>query len=637
MKNLRTHGKSTVVWLLMGMLVLGLGGFGVTSFTGGSSQVGSVGKTSISAQDYGRALRSQLNAYQQQTGQPVTMAQAQSIGLPQAIQAQLFIAAALEEQTRLLGISVGDQRIAGAIASAPAFQGPNGQFDRTSYAQVLRREGMSEAEFESQVRVDESRMILQRAVTGWVAAPRAMIDQTAGWLLESRDIAWHELTEDQLPAPVTEPDEQTLKAWHKANADRFTAPETRKLTYIWLTPEMLSDQVELDETALRAVYDQRRDEYQQPERRMVGRLVFPSMPEAEAAKARLDKGEAPFEALVTERGLSLDDIDLGELSKDQLGAAADAVFALDQPGVVGPFQTDLGPALFSMNAILDPVNVPFEEARDDLRAEAALDRAARMIDDRSGEYEDLLAGGASLEDMIKDTPLKLGQIDWSADMTADEGSIAGYEAFRKAAAVVTINDFPQIERLDDGGVFALRLDEVVPPTLIPFAEIRDKVAEDWRAEEVHRQLLARAEEQRVELSATGQPSAPDAVPAEGTATTGAPGAPANAEWQTETGLTRDGWIDGAPSGLVSGAFAITEPGDLDVINADRRVFLLRLDAIHPADLAAEDAQRVTDAVGQRLGQSLQSDLFDYFARAAQSNAGIELNQQAIDAINAQIQ
>ena len=32
--KLRSHGKKTVFWILMGMLILGLGGFGVTNFGG---------------------------------------------------------------------------------------------------------------------------------------------------------------------------------------------------------------------------------------------------------------------------------------------------------------------------------------------------------------------------------------------------------------------------------------------------------------------------------------------------------------------------------------------------------------------------------------------------------------------------
>ena len=40
---MRGKGKSTIVWLLMGMLIVGLGGFGVTNFSGGTADIGAVG------------------------------------------------------------------------------------------------------------------------------------------------------------------------------------------------------------------------------------------------------------------------------------------------------------------------------------------------------------------------------------------------------------------------------------------------------------------------------------------------------------------------------------------------------------------------------------------------------------------
>ena len=140
MNNLRTHGKSAIVWVLLGLLVLGLGGFGVTSFSGGSSAIGSVGDTEISADQYARGLRAQMNGYAQQTGQPVTMAEAQAMGIPQTVQSQLFFAAALSEKARQIGLSVGDERVAQAITTAPAFRGPTGSFDRAGYADLLRRD-----------------------------------------------------------------------------------------------------------------------------------------------------------------------------------------------------------------------------------------------------------------------------------------------------------------------------------------------------------------------------------------------------------------------------------------------------------------------------------------------------------------
>lgn len=655
MKNLRTHGKSTIVWILMGMLILGLGGFGVTSFSGGSTEIGAVGETGVTADEYARSLRNELNAYSRQTGQPITMSQAQTIGLPQAVQAQLFTAAALEEQARRLGVSVGDDRVRQTILNADAFKGPNGKFDRTAYAEVLRRERMSETEFERAVRTDEARLLIQRAVVGGVVAPQTMVNETVGWVLETRDLSWHELTEDQLTSPVAEPDQEALESWHQANADRFTAPEMRKLTYVWLTPEMLTGEVQLDEAALRDAYEASIDQYRQPERRMVGRLVFPSREEAEAAKALIDSGEEPFEAFVLQRGLTLDDVDLGEVTKQDLGAAGDAVFALEQPGIAGPVDTDLGPALFSMNAILEPVEIPFEDARAELGEEAAADRAIRMIDDRSAEFEDLLAGGATLEEVAEETQMQLGQIDWNAGDPAPEGSIAGYQAFRDRAADITEADFPELVRLDDGGVFALRLDQIVPPALKPFDEVRDEVAADWRAAEKHRQLLARAEEEKVQAAAIASP-APDVPPApEGAAARVATPeplpetgdeAPADAnvatdadalDWITEEGLTRDGWIDGVPPEVIANAFALGAPGEIEIVDADNRVFLVRLDAIHEADLSGEDAMRVTDVVSNRLSQSIQADIFDYYARAAQRQGGLQVNQQAINAINAQVQ
>ncbi|MFN3273683.1 MAG: SurA N-terminal domain-containing protein [Paracoccus sp. (in: a-proteobacteria)] len=660
MANLRTKGKSTVVWILMGLMVLGLGGFGVTSFSGGSTAIGQVGETRVTADEYARALRGEMMAITRQTGQPLSMAEAQAMGVPQAVQASLFTAAALAEQARGMGVSVGDEQVAKTILAAEAFRGPNGRFDRAAYAEVLRRERLSEADFEAAVRADESRMLLQRAVAGGVVAPAPVVDQTTRWVLETRDFSWRELTEADLPAPVAEPDEATLEAWHAANAGRFTTPERRRISYAWVTPQMLAAEVTLDEAALRAVYDQNIDEFQQPERRMVSRLIFASEAEAQTAADAVAVGEQPFEAFVLQRGLTLDDIDLGAVSEAQLGAAGAQVFALDQNGVVGPVQTDLGWALFSVNAILDPVDVPFEEAREGLRAEAALSRAVRLIQDRTPDYEDLLAGGASIEDLAAETEMQADQIDWNADEEPAEGSIAGYQSFRDRAADISESDFPELLELADGGVFTLRLDEVVPPALIPFDEVRDAVLADWREAEVQRQLLELADDLRVAALSDTVPANGDApvtggngvvqnpVPQNDPAVpappqdavqpeAGAQDDPQDDPWTTETGLTRDAWVQDLPQPVMVQAFEIDEPGEVEVVDAGNLVLLVRLDQIGDADLSGEDAQMIQGRVAERVSQSLQGDIFDYYARHVQREQRIEVNQSAINAVNTQVQ
>ncbi|WP_313349283.1 peptidylprolyl isomerase [Paracoccus sp. (in: a-proteobacteria)] len=648
---MRGKGKSTIVWLLMGMLVLGLGGFGVTNFSGGTADIGAVGGVEISAQDYARTLRAEMQDFSARTGRQISAAEAKAIGVDQAALARLFTAAALEAEANRLGVSVGDQAVAEQITGIGAFRGLNGQFDRAIYADALRREGLREAEFEHDLRMDMARQILQDAALSAVSAPQPVVTQTQGWLLETRDIHWSELTVEDLPTPVATPDEATLQAWHKANADRFTAPEIRKITYVWLTPEMLEGEVEVDEQALRDLYQDRIEEFQQPERRMVERLVFPTVAAAEQAKARIDSGEITFEQLAAERGLTLADIDLGEVAKTDLGAAGEPVFALEGPGIAGPASSELGPALFSMNAILEPLDIPFDQAKDDLRLEAAVDRARRQIEERAGEFADLLAGGAALEDMAQDTPMELGQIDWSQGAEAHPNGIDAYPEFRQRAAQLTDKDFPELFETGDGGVFAMRLDQIEPPALIPFEEVRDRVADDWSQNETHRQLLALADQRRVEAEAAADPGiepAPAAatapvVQALGAAAAGTSDSAPVADRPTPepgtpvTNLARGGFINGVPQDVVIQAFDIAEEGVTEVVDAENRVFLITLDNIHAGETDSDEAGQIREGISARLADSLRQDVFDYFTRALQTRNGVTLNQTAVDAVNAQVQ
>lgn len=664
MTKTASKGKSTVVWILMGMLVLGLGGFGIENFSGGGTDVGKVGNVSISSDDYARGMRQEMQGFSQMTGRALTGAEAREMGLPQNVLAGLFLSATLEEQANRLGVSAGDDAVRAAIVEAPAFRGLNGQFDGARYQQVLRDEGMTVREFEHALRMDEARQILQRAVTSGANAPAVTIDRSVAWLLETRDIRWYELTVDDLAAPIVAPDQDTLTAWHQANADRFTAPEARKLSFAWLTPDMIEDKVQVDDQALRDLYQSRIDEFQKPERRMVERLVFQDEAAANEAKARLDSGAVDFEALAAERGLTLQDIDEGEVTQDQLGANGEAVFALEQPGVVGPLPTNLGPALFSMNAILEPIDVPFDQAKSELRGEAALDRARRQIADLRGQVDDLLAGGATVEDLANDTDMELGQIEWRASDQPEQGSIAGYPAFREQAAAITEQDFPELHDLDDGGVFVLRLDEVVPPALIPFDEVRERVEQDWIAAETQRQLLALADERKVDAVAReiadpdltdpspsqvpsvaqSQPAVPNQAPVPGAASprpqvSTTPAAAVSGEevrWHDAQDLPRDGFIEGTPQELVATAFELDAVGDTEVVDTRNRVFLVSLDHIDAVDMSSDQAQQVRQAVSSRLGDALKQDLFDYYARALQSRIGVTVNQTAIEAVNSRM-
>ncbi len=602
-----------LVWILLGLLIVGLAGFGATNFGGGTRSVGTVGDTEIDLNRYARDLQQELRAFSAETGRNVTLAEAQLLGIPQTVLGRIVALTALEDESATLGISVGDATVRQRILEIPSFRGVDGEFDRDAYGYVLDQSGLSVAEFEDRIRVETAAGILQDAVASGVSVPEVFTDTIYDYAREERDVTWAQLGSDALADDPGEPSEADLTAYHEANPEPFTRPETKVITYAWLTPEMLIDTVEPDEDALRALYEDRIEEFVQPERRLVERLVFATEEAAQEAKARIDAGETTFDDLVAERGLTLDDVDLGDLGRDDLGAAGEDVFALTEPGVVGPLDSTLGPALFRMNAILAAQEVSFEEAREELVIDAAADRARRIIADNFGHYEDQLAGGATLEELADETELELGAIEWTPGTS--EG-IAAYEGFREAAAAVKEGDFPEVFELEEGGVFAIRLDELRPEAIRPFEEARTDVAAAWTSAEWSRLLAGEAEEIASELR-NGREMASLRLPL-----------------GTDRGLSRDSFVEASPPGFVSRVFEMEE-GEVAVISGPESAWIVRLDAVRLPDGADAEALVLKRLFGDQASQGLADDLLNAFSQALQQRKGIEINQSAINAVHAQ--
>lgn len=611
----RKKGKGTqvVVWVLMAMLVVGLGGFGVTNFGGGVTSIGRVGDREIDTNTYARALQQELAALTAQFGQNITLSQAQSLGLDRQVLQSLVTQTALDNEAARVSLSVGDAVVAQRITQTPAFQGTAGQFDRDTYRFTLDRNNLTESAFEADLRADVARQLLTGAVAGGFVAPAPMTDTLYNWVGERRGFSLLRLTEADLATAIPTPGDEELRAFYDANIDQFTAPEAKRIRYAALLPDDIADEQPVDEATLRRLYDSRIAEFVQPERRLVERLIYPSSEAAEAAKARLDSGEA-FETLVAERGLELEDIDLGDVAREDLGAAADAVFALTEPGVVGPFDSNLGPALFRMNAILSAQEVTFEDARSDLAVEIQADAARRFIADRVEAIDDQLAAGASLEDISAEQGMRLDSIDYVAGAAAPEG-IAAYPAFREAADGLAEGDFPEAVLLADGGVVALEYVELVPAAPIPFDTARDAVETAFVADATAKALADRA----VEVKAA----------VEGGQSLGAFGIV-----ERTANISREGFVEGAPGDLIAAVFAMA-PGDVRVIEGPNFTGVLRLDEILPAAQEGEDVAALKEALSAQIEQAFAQDALQLFSNALTNEAGIYLDQNAINAVHAQ--
>ncbi|RLJ41774.1 peptidyl-prolyl cis-trans isomerase D [Litoreibacter meonggei] len=615
-KSGKSSASRIAVWGILLLLVAGLAGFGSSGLSGNISSIGSVGETPITVQEYQRGLQQEIDFESRRRGTPVSMQTALLEGLDVRVRGRLAATTALTEEARLMGLSVGDAEVLSQLQQVPAFQGPDGAFNRETYEFALERNDVRPTEFEDDLRKTAARQLLQQSVTGGLTLNESYAETLYGFIGERRSFRWAVLDAALLATPNDAPTDAELKAFYEENGTQFETLEVRKISYAWLTPDMLVDEITPNEDELRALYDERSDEFNQPERRIVERLGFADSEAASAAKAAIDAGETSFDDLVTERGLTLEDVDQGEVARNDLdGPIADAVFAMTEPGISAPVETSLGPALYRVNAVLEAQEITFDEVRDDLVAEAAEDQARRAVLDKLTDVEDLLAGGATLEELGTDTDLEFGQIDFSE--TNQEG-IAGYDNFREEAARLNEGDFPEARELSDGGIFAARLDEIVPPALPALADIRDDVVAAWNAAETKRRLTALGDDLKAQLD---QGTAMEALGLDG---------------RTETDRGRTEFIEDTPVALLITAFELEKASDTALIPTDDGAILVELLDISAADLAADDAQDFLTQLSQQGSAGLAADVFELYGQAVQARHGLSLDQVAVNAVNASI-
>lgn len=613
--SMRANKKNqTVIWIILGLLALGLVGFGGAGIGGGIMRsVGQVGDEKISTDAYGQALNASLSNLSQQFGRNVTAAEAQAFGVQNEVLQGLLTTAALDNENARLGISIGDKAVRTELLGTRAFQGLDGSFDKESYEFALERANLSPSEYEVILRKQATRVLLQTAVVTGLQSQGTQTLALLAFDRETRNFTWAELTGDMLDTPVATPTDAQIQAQYQASPEAYTSALIREITYAWLTPDMLTDQVDIDEDLIRESYDLQSERFNKPEQRSIERIVFGFDEEATEARNLLDAGSATFNTILADRGLAPEDVDLGEITRGGIAsAAAELVFAADATGIVGPVQSSLGPALFRINAILAEDITSFEDARDEILGELAGEAARRLVSDLVADIDDLLAAGDTLEVLAADTDMQLGTIALTADTTL---GIAAYENFRAIANQTQPSDFPEVANLADGGIFTLRVDAIKEPALRPLDDVKDQVIVDWKRAESLRLLTIKAEDLKTDLEAGASFG--------------------SLQTQTQTDASRSAFIEATPSALIGQVFTL-DPGKTIVVAGEAAVFIARLDQVNAFDGTSEANQALQDAVQRQLNAQLGNDLLTVFTNALREDAGVSINQVAINQINVQL-
>ena len=627
---LRGLRKASSNWLgkvvmasVVGFLVISFAIWGIGDiFRGfGRSTVAKVGGTEVTVEQFRVFYNERLQQMARQVGRPVTMDQARAMGLDRLVLGQLISEILLDERARKLGLNVSDAEVSRRITTDPAFHGPNGQFDRFRFEQMIRSAGYTEARFVAERRREMLRNQLQQTVASGLSVPNAWVDAANRYRNEERSIEYVLLDRAQA-GEVAAPTPEVLAKFYEDRKILFRAPEYRKLVIVALIPSEQAHWIEISDADLKKAYEERRSRYSTPERRHIQQIVFPNAEEARAAADRISKG-ATFAEIAKERGLTDKDIDLGTLAKAAVidRAVADAAFALKEGEVSAPVAGRFGTALVQVLKIEPEHARSYEEVAAELKKELAAARAKADILSIYDKIEDARSEGKPLAEAAANLRLASRTIE-AIDRSGRDPSGASVTGLPDAQRLLTTvfttemgidRDPLQVE----GGYVWFEIAGITPSRERPLDEVKEQVEARWREQEIATRLKTKAAEILDKLKAGS--SLADVAAAGGL------------KVATLTGIKR-----GEPPAPLSaatvdvifrtakGAFASAEAAQ----PAEQMVFRVTDIVVPHLDAASEDAKQAQDT----LNRSLSQDVLSEYLSRLETETGVTINQSALNQV-----
>lgn len=495
MEQIRNATKSWLAMVVVGILVVSFAIWGVQDVFSPdpNAPIAVVGDIDIDQGTFAQQYNLAYRQAQAQRGGNYTQAQALEDGLARDTLDILVRRNVVNHMAAELGLTTSDQMLVQEIRRNPAFAGPTGQFEQSSYAEALRGAGYTVNLYESELRADITRSQLISSLISGYFMPRGLVLSHYAYAFETREVDYF-LLPTAAAGDIADPGDETLQDYFDRHNSSYRAPEYRAVTLLRLNIQDLAAQIDVAEEDIRQLYDIRHDSLQVPERRHIEQLSFPTAEAAQTALNLLNAG-GDFQ------NVGGTYVDLGDVAQNEGidPAVMAAAFDLLEPGTTDIIDGALSTVIARVVSITPGEATPYQDVRDQLREELAEQVAGEEIFAISENVQDALAGGeelAAIGERLNIPVITSEGVD-SNGMTPD-GQLE-LDLLATPGLVDAVFDLAEGEDTGfrdtiEGDFYVARLTGITPARAKTFDEVRDQVLADWREEQVGDILSAMATE-----------------------------------------------------------------------------------------------------------------------------------------------
>lgn len=616
---IRKRSGGIVVKGLLGLLILSFAMWGITdvfSPSGPDQNLAKVGDIKVNPEHVRRDYQREVDRLSRTFGSRLTSDQARIFGIGQSVVQRAVERNLYDLAAKDLGILASDTLVRSNISNQPGFKNADGNFERSLFEQVLQSNRLTEAEFVGLVRGDIIRSMYLSMVNNVPLSPESMTRAIYAYHNEQRIAETVTLNYSDI-TNISAPTENALVKFHEVNAEKYTAPEYRSLTFISLTAEEIAKEISVSDDAIAQAFEERLEDFSEPEKRNLQQIRFKNKTEANHAYSQLKTG-VDFIKIATELGnVSAEGTELGDMKRTELmPALAEAAFNLKKGEFTIPLKSVLGWHILRLKKITPTRQKTLVEATPELKKQIAYELAIETLYKLANRLEDELGSGAGLEEAAQSLNLKLSSQDKVDKMgKTTKGRLVNNlpgGTFLEVAFSTNKGEESFMTEAGDDGYFIVRVDSVTKPALKSLESVRASVTEAWYAQQ-RRQIAKKNGEEMIAALNSGSDFNKIAIPKKLTISLTKP-------------FSRNGSA-ALPNEAVKQLFE-AKPG-FSIGAADNKSFIVaRLKQTITANPSADIEKLKTTR--DKLTQSIRSDLLSQLGNALQQRYPVTINTAAIN-------
>ena len=442
-----------------------------------------VGKNKISEKDWYRTLGQQISFREKIMGRKLTSDEVNNPQFRHSILQMLVNRELIAQFTKRNKLFVSDEVAVRNIVSNGLFLNDDGTVDRKKLELFLQNQNMTERDFFNIVKEEIRSGFLLSMFDGVDVDIEDVKDSLLQAYYATHNFDIFTLSPDSIKIKDA-PTQTELENIYERDADLFTVPESRNISYISFGLKDVTIDDVITESQIKDYYSENIDEFFVPELRILAHIIYKNESEAQNAIASISNF-TDMQRFAKDRNIDIksDEFILGEKAYDELLPEISAIVFNSPLGIVKqPVNSALGWHVFFVKEILPEETIALKEARDTIKKAIIADRQDHEINRVAQSIDRDSISGLPLEEIAENYGFPINKITFHYDngLTDDTSGNPLLNQLKSDAATLKEGQLSAIEyNSDNSAYFIANLTKLNTAHLQPFEIVESFLYDKW--------------------------------------------------------------------------------------------------------------------------------------------------------------